>query len=94
MSQVRNINFSAENLSNQDSRSLKIWVKVVMECPVQELVANYECGFELVKVVLEKLWQDCITSYSRNLRHQITLKKLQQKKQEQVMQALASQNSF
>ena len=50
-----------------DLKSLKIWVRVILEAPLAALIDEPVYGFELVKVILEKLWQDCIESYSRIL---------------------------
>jgi hypothetical protein len=45
-----------------DLKSLKIWVRVILEAPLAALIDEPVYGFELVKIVLEKLWQDCIES--------------------------------
>jgi hypothetical protein len=48
-----------------DSKSLKIWTRVVVDAPLCELILDHQNGFDLVKVLLEKLWQDCTISYYR-----------------------------
>jgi len=60
---VRLINQDKHSL--EDSRSLKIWTKVVFGAPLTDLVMNCENGFDLVKILLEKLWQDATTSQVR-----------------------------
>jgi hypothetical protein len=45
-----------------DLKSLKIWVRVILEAPLSQLIDEPTYGFELVKIILEKLWQDCIES--------------------------------
>jgi hypothetical protein len=52
-----------------DLKSLKIWVRVVLEAPLASLIDEPTYGFELVKIILEKLWQDCIESNIRILDH-------------------------
>jgi hypothetical protein len=52
---------------------------VVIEAPLFELVGGGEAGFELVKVLLEKLWQDCTTSVKRVIQASIQQSKLAQK---------------
>jgi hypothetical protein len=39
-----------------DSKSLKIWTRVVVDAPLCELILDHQNGFDLVKVLLEKLW--------------------------------------
>ena len=39
-----------------DLKSLKIWVRVVLEAPLAALINEPIYGFELVKIILEKLW--------------------------------------
>jgi hypothetical protein len=44
--------------SVEDPHSMKVWVKVIMQAPIQELLMNPQItlGFDLVKLVLEKVW--------------------------------------
>ena len=42
-------------LITHDSRSLKLWVKVAIEAGIGEIMMH-NVGFELIKVLLEKLW--------------------------------------
>ena len=61
--------------------SFKIWVKVIMQAPASMLVTDpsIPMGSELVKLVVEKLWQDCIVSYGRIQENQKLLRAHQQK---------------
>ena len=61
-----------------DLKSLKIWVRVILEAPLAHLINEPVYGFELVKIILEKLWQDCIESNQRIVDHQSFLLKRQQ----------------
>lgn len=47
--------------------SLKIWVKVIMQAPISMLASDpsLPAGLDLVKLVMDKLWSDCITSHGR-----------------------------
>ena len=42
-------------LITHDSRSLKLWVKVAIEAGTSEIMQS-SVGFELIKILLEKLW--------------------------------------
>ena len=58
-----------------------------MNAPVHELVTNSHIaaeGFDLVKLMIEKLWQACIISSSRYQEHKTYLRK------QQLMQMQAS----
>jgi hypothetical protein len=48
------INSRAPTLA--ESKSLKIWVRVIVAAPLSELIHNHQNGFDLVKVVIEKIW--------------------------------------
>jgi hypothetical protein len=61
-----------------DLKSLKIWVRVILEAPLSQLINEPKYGFELVKIILEKLWQDCIESNQRILDHSSFIQKRQQ----------------
>ena len=39
-----------------DSKSLKIWARVIVAAPLCELILDHQNGYDLVKVLLEKLW--------------------------------------
>jgi hypothetical protein len=41
VNQIKNISFSAESLSTMNSRSLKIWAKVVLDAPLIDLLTNH-----------------------------------------------------
>lgn len=72
--------------------SLKIWFKVVMNAPVHELVTNSHIaaeGFDLVKLMIEKLWQACIISSSRYQEH----KKLARRQHQMQMQASSQEDT-
>lgn len=49
----------------EDSKSLWLWVKVVMAAPLGNLILDHECGYNLVKALLERLWHDCRSSLKR-----------------------------
>jgi hypothetical protein len=52
--------------SNQELKSLKIWTRVILSAPLSDLVSGDDPYlFELVKTIIEKLWQDCIVSNQR-----------------------------
>ena len=48
-----------------ESRSLRIWVRAAIAAPISLLLHNFPNGFELVKILLEKLWQDCLVSHHK-----------------------------
>jgi hypothetical protein len=60
-----------------DLKSLKIWVRVILEAPLSQLIDEPTYGFELVKIILEKLWQDCIESNQRIVDRQMFILKRQ-----------------
>jgi len=50
---------AAQNISlpsSEDSKSLKIWSKAVIAAPLSNLIREHPSGFDLVKILLEKLW--------------------------------------
>lgn len=61
----------------EDSKSLWLWVKVVMAAPLGNLLLDHECGFNLVKALLEKLWHDCRNSLKRRQENWLLRKKAQ-----------------
>ena len=48
----------------EDPSSLKLWVKVLHQAPISELMKTTQ-GYEIVKLMMSKLWTDSTTSYTR-----------------------------
>ena len=60
--------------SVEDSRSLNIWAQVVRGPHLADLCSDQ--GYELIKLLIEKLWVDSTTSLAR-----LTLQQVFEKKQ-------------
>ena len=46
------MNTGANGATLADSKSLKIWARVVVEAPLCNLILDHQNGFDLVKVLL------------------------------------------
>ena len=85
MTQVKMMNSQSGNAMTQqmfmpnaeDSKSLWLWVKVVMAAPLGNLILDHECGYNLVKALLERLWHDCRNSLKRRQTGWLLRKKAQ-----------------
>lgn len=65
--------------SFEDSKSLNIWAQVVLGPHLTELCSDD--GYDLIKLLIEKLWLDCTTSLARISLQQVFDKQQKLKKE-------------